>query len=338
MEKTIPHLFNHSAEKRKLAAVMFADIEGYTALFQQHEQAALDQINTHRSDLQQLVESHGGQIIKYYGDGSLTVFNSVIEAMQCAIGVQQASITHSIPLRIGIHMGELIEKENDVYGDAVNIASRIQAIGIPGSILVSHTVANELKNHPNTTLHPLGEYELKNVRKPVSIYAVHAPGLIVPQTLHVPRHLKSRSWYYWTGSLVMIGIAAFFLQNIISPLRFRGEDCFIVPPFLTDVQDSAFHYFPQTIASYIGKSLRESAGVNIISERTLSYYTNANVANAGIAPSMARKAGARYSIDGHFGLEGSKRDTLRIWMSIIDLRTGAAVPISIPDVLHTGSL
>lgn len=334
MDKNVLTSFLKPSETRKLAAVMFADIEGYTALFQQHEDAALEQITTHRGDLQQLVQDHHGNIVKYYGDGSLTVFSSVIEAIQCAISVQQASMKHMIPLRIGIHMGELIEKENDVYGDAVNIASRIQSIGVPGSILVSQTVADQLKNHPGFLLRPLGQYELKNVRKPVVVHAVNAPGLVVPQTLHVPRHIHSRTRFYWIGAIVLLGVAGIWLKDMLSPkFSFHSDDCFIVPPFTSHVTDPEFQFFPYTIASYIGKWLRESAGVDIINERSLSYYTNANVAAAGISPSIARKAGARYAIQGDFALEGAQRDTLRIWMSIIDIRTNTALPIAIPDII-----
>src|SRR6188474_3323873 len=115
------------AENRRLAAVMFADIEGYTALFQRNEAVAIKQVNDHRQDLENATQKYKGEIIQFYGDGSATIFESVIDAVRCAMDIQSASANSRIPVRIGIHMGDLVYKDGDIFGDVVNVASRIQS-------------------------------------------------------------------------------------------------------------------------------------------------------------------------------------------------------------------
>ena len=136
-------------EVRKLAAVMFTDIEGYSALVQRDEEGAMSKVATHRQFLEQFTTQYNGRVIAYYGDGSLSIFDSVVHAVQCGIKMQKAYMADEpVPVRIGIHVGDIVFKNDTVFGDGVNIASRIQASGIPGSVLLSQRVHAELANHP----------------------------------------------------------------------------------------------------------------------------------------------------------------------------------------------
>lgn len=125
-------------ETRKLSTIIFADIAGYTATMQEDEQKALSYLNGFKKVLHEETEKYDGRIVQLFGDGCLLTFDSITNAVYCAIELQKKFIdNNSIPVRIGIHTGEVIFKENNVFGDGVNIASRIESLGIPGAILVS---------------------------------------------------------------------------------------------------------------------------------------------------------------------------------------------------------
>jgi class 3 adenylate cyclase len=170
-----------SKEIRMLAAIMFTDMVGYTSLMQQDEKRAKMLRDKHRDVLQNLVSEHHGQILQYYGDGTLAIFGSAIEAALCGAEIQQLLQKEpKVPLRIGIHSGDVVYDDEGVYGDGVNIASRIENIAVSGSVLISEKINDELKNQTEVSTKLLGTYELKNVRNPVSIYAVDSHGIILP--------------------------------------------------------------------------------------------------------------------------------------------------------------
>jgi class 3 adenylate cyclase len=319
-------------ETRKLAAVMFADIEGYTALFQKSEKEALEQVELHRKDLQEIAETHNGSIVKFYGDGSLTLFNSVIEATQGAIALQYASRLHHIPLRIGIHMGEMIEKDDDVYGDAVNVASRIQAIGVSGSILVSKNVTDALKNHPHIQFKSLGTVPLKNVKELQEIFAIEGKGLVVPLPL---KEIAKKHYYtkrYIFGALFLIAILAFVFRDVFKPkYGMLGDECIIIPPFQPHISTPKLDSIGDIAAIILSKVMHESAKVQIIPYSSQLAYTNVNVASLIDNPAKAKRLGARFMINGDYSLEKNNQ-SLRFWMSIMDLNTNQTLPISIPEV------
>jgi len=168
-------------KSRLLAAIMFTDMVGYTALMQKDEQKAKENRDRHRKVLQDSVAAHGGKILQYYGDGTLIIFNSAIEGVDCAIQIQtELQREPKIPLRIGIHTGDIVYDDEGVYGDGVNVASRIEGLAVSGSVLISGKVFDEVKNHQAFSTALLGTFELKNVSKPLEVYAITNEGLAVP--------------------------------------------------------------------------------------------------------------------------------------------------------------
>jgi len=167
--------------ERKLVAIMFTDMVGYTALMREDETNAKRIRDKHRSVLRVEVSKFNGQILQFYGDGTLSIFSSAIEAARAAIQIQLAfQQDPKIPVRIGLHLGDIVHDEDGVYGDGVNVASRVESLAVSGSILVSDKIFDELKGHPDLPAVPLGVFELKNVDKPARIYALKKPGLVVP--------------------------------------------------------------------------------------------------------------------------------------------------------------
>lgn len=166
---------------RLLAAIMFTDMVGYTAMMQEDEIKAKALRDRHRDILEKKVGEHQGTILQYYGDGTLSMFGSAIEAVLCAIEVQKVMLREpKIPLRIGVHLGDIVYEDEGAYGDGVNIASRVESLGVPGSVLVSDKVCDEIHNHPSIRAKSLGKFELKNVRRPIEIFAIQSEGLVLP--------------------------------------------------------------------------------------------------------------------------------------------------------------
>lgn len=173
-----------------LAAIMFTDMVGYTAMMQENEKQAKILRDKHRSVLERLIFDHRGQILQYYGDGTLSIFGSAVEAAICGAKIQQElQKVPKVQLRIGIHAGDVVYDDEGVYGDGVNIASRIENIALPGSVLVSDKINDELKNQKEISSVFLGRYELKNVKYPVKLYAIKSDGIIIP----TPEQLEVKS-------------------------------------------------------------------------------------------------------------------------------------------------
>jgi TolB-like protein/class 3 adenylate cyclase/Tfp pilus assembly protein PilF len=171
---------------RQLAAIMFTDIVGYTALMGTDEQKAFSVLEKNRQIQKPLMESHRGRWLKEIGDGVLASFESVSDAVYAAIAIQEAcEKENDLKLRIGIHLGEVVFHESDVFGDGVNIASRLEAVASPGEIVISESVQRNIKNKKDLATEFLREEILKNVDEPIRIYQVnrcentnHLPGAI----------------------------------------------------------------------------------------------------------------------------------------------------------------
>jgi len=162
-----------SEPKRKLAAIMFTDMVGYTALMQDDEPKARKLIQRHREMMKPLIEKHSGEIIQYVGDGTFCRFDSAIEAVNTALEIQKVlEMEPDINLRIGIHVGDVVIEGDEVYGDGVNVASRLEPLAEPGGICISARVRDDIKNQPGLSLKSLGKKNLKNVEQPINIYSI----------------------------------------------------------------------------------------------------------------------------------------------------------------------
>jgi len=166
---------------RKLAAIMFTDIEGYTKLMQGNEEQAIRYRTKHRKIFNQLTPKHNGKILQYYGDGTLSIFDSAIEAVNCGIEIQLALLEDPVvPVRIGVHIGDIVHSNEEIIGDGVNVASRIESLAVAGSVFISDQVYDEVKNQPTIQTKRLRRVKLKNVERIFEVYAIANTGLVVP--------------------------------------------------------------------------------------------------------------------------------------------------------------
>jgi len=170
-------------DRRQLAAIMFTDMVGYTALSQEKEALAMQLLEEHRNLVRRFLQSHNGREVKTIGDAFFVEFGSALEAVRCAFAIQQSlyelnsdrAAERKILLRIGVHLGDVIHRKNDVYGDAVNVASRIEPLAKAGGICVTHQVYDSIRNKFEFPFVEIGEKMLKNVQLPVKVYEAKLP-------------------------------------------------------------------------------------------------------------------------------------------------------------------
>src|SRR5688572_9233390 len=209
------------ASTRQLAAIMFTDIVGYTALMYEDEEKAMRLLEKNRDIQKPLVELHGGKWIKEVGDGVLASFLSVMDAVTCACSINQAcEKVEGLRLRIGIHLGDVVFENNDVFGDGVNIASRLQALAPVGSIWISEAVYKNVSNKKEIRTQFVREEMLKNVKEPVRIYEVRTEDAAIPFSQPYPsKHASSAVSRSLTGfrkkrnPLLFTGLIIFLLAT-----------------------------------------------------------------------------------------------------------------------------
>jgi adenylate cyclase len=171
-------------EHRKLAAIMFTDMVGYSALMERDETVALAMLEEHRQLLRSIFPKHHGSEIKTIGDGFLVEFSSALAAVQCGIEIQEVIAKRNsanpqqgtFQVRIGIHAGDVVRRDNDVIGDGVNIASRIEPLAGVGGICISQQVFDQIENRVAQSLKSMGQVKLKNMMRPLKVYWVGYDG------------------------------------------------------------------------------------------------------------------------------------------------------------------
>jgi TolB-like protein/class 3 adenylate cyclase/Flp pilus assembly protein TadD len=311
---------------RRLAAIMFTDIVGYTSLMQKDEGMAVDTIERHRFILEKYTREYHGNILQYYGDGSLSIFPSAFEAVECALKIQK-ELTQDpvVPLRIGIHLGDVKIQGESVFGDGVNMASRIESLGVGGSILITDTIYHLVKNQSIIKTILLGNFRLKNVDHPVPVYALSSDFLSVPKTDELRGRIKSLPGKYtWIGIiaiimiLILIGYALsrFFSLEIY---RFGYEDKSIaVIPFNNLSNDPQQEYFSDGITDDIINHLAKVSELKVKSRTTTEQYRNPDKT----IPVIGRELGVSYILEGSVRKAENK---VRIVAQLIDVKNDVHV-------------
>src|SRR6266496_450915 len=191
-----------SAEHRKLAAIMFTDMVGYSALAERNEALALELLEEHRRLLRSVFPKHQGSEIKTIGDGFLVEFSSALAAVQCGIEIQEEIAKRNsanppqgiFQVRIGIHAGDVVRRDDDVIGDGVNIAARIEPLAGPGGICISQQVFDQVEKRVANSLKSMGRMTLKNITEPLEVYWVEYEGATSspPAVVQAARHFETQ--------------------------------------------------------------------------------------------------------------------------------------------------
>lgn len=203
---------------RHLAVILFTDIVGYTTLMQRNETQALAAVRRHQQTLERLIPEYEGEIYQYYGDGSMSIFTSAIQAVSCALAIQKELQQEPIvPLRVGMHIGEIYNEGGKIFGDGVNIASRIESIGQGGTVLFSRDVYEKIRNNPRFQTKSIGKFEFKNVDDPVEVFSLTNPEVVAPDLKLIEGKLKEqvakKKWpvSYYMGILLVLSLAGYFV-------------------------------------------------------------------------------------------------------------------------------
>jgi adenylate cyclase len=315
--------------ERRLAAVWFADIVGFTRLSSRDEDAALRLVEVFQAVTRKVVTSSGGTVVKFLGDGGLAVFPSADAAVRAGLDVQRAfeekvsTAGMAAKLRIGIHLGEVVsETDGDVYGDGVNTASRIQHEAEPGQVVVSEDVWRQIRRRSGYQFDALGERELPGLDEPVRIYAiVAAPEAIELDPESVPPPRMAAGWRKvaigGASALVLAAIAwvLFARSDIAGPTTAEAASSIAVLPFTDLSPGGGQEYFGDGITEELINALTKLEGIGVVSRTSAFAYKGQNL--------DVREIGRRLEVGNV--LEGSIRvagDRLRVTARLVDVEDG----------------
>ena len=304
---------------RRLNAILFADISGYTSIMQSDERLAQEMIQKFRLALETHVSKHEGRIINFMGDGCLCVFDSSVNAIECALALQQNYVeSPSIPVRIGIHSGDVYFENESVFGDSVNVASRIESIGIAGSVLFSERIYNDIVNHSKFKTTTLGEVRFKNVDRPIKVYALNNHPLKVPDASQLQgKILKRKKTKRLNYSVyIPIGIvllAALFLYNkfkMTDPEAESRESITVaVTDFVNRTELEKFDLLSEISADRIINGISQLGAGRVVSGETIRDFEKIMVASSGNvdrASSLVENFGVTRWVEGQIYRLGSQ--------------------------------
>ena len=310
---------------RRLAAIMFSDIVGYTAMMQENEVDGLEKVKRYTRVVDELVPKYEGEVVQFLGDGSLCLFQSAIKAIEAAKEIQfQMQQAPNIPLRIGIHIGDIAIEDQSVYGNGVNLASRLESIGVPGSIILSERVTEDIRSHPNFEMAALGKFRFKNVEEPIRVYALADSGLVVPD----PKEMKGKgervaeeterrvSPLLWgLMALGLIVITGLLFRYVFSGSHLLDsevrKDKLAISIFENQTGSAEFEGLGAYGSEWISNQFRE-AGINTVSPEIVRAYQD----QIQVLPTQNKKSsfqaltGAQYVITGSFFLESDSLEFL----------------------------
>jgi TolB-like protein/class 3 adenylate cyclase/Flp pilus assembly protein TadD len=287
------------ASTRRLAAILAADVAGYSRLMGADEEATHQRVQAHLRELvdPKISERHG-RVVKNTGDGVLAEFASVVDAVRCGVEVQRAMVDRDpelpedrrIKFRIGINLGDVIVEADDIFGDGVNIAARLEALAEPGGICVSRTVRDNVRDKLDFAFEDMGEQQVKNIARPVRVYALHPEAVADLPASSVPS------------------------TTPVLPVAPRLS--IVVLPFANLSDDREQQYFADGITEDLTTDLSRIENMFVISRNTAFTYQGKRVDTKQIG----RELGVRYVLEGSIRRSGNQ---VRVNAQLIDAETDA---------------
>ena len=330
-------------EQRKLAAIMFTDMVGYSALSQRDEKLAQELLEEHRRLLREIFPRFNGTEIKTIGDAFLVEFGSALEAAQCAIEIQRTLAKRNadiapdrrIELKIGIHIGDVVHRGGDVYGDGVNIASRIEPVAGPGGICVSMDVERQIRNALEARFEKLAPTDLKNISVPMELFRIVLPWERHTRLTEEPQRRAVRQRRSipvgWIAAvlllLVVIGAGVFVFQRQktkVAPRQSEAATASTIPdksiavlPFENLSSDKENAYFTDGVQDEILTDLAKIADLKVISRTSVMQY------KSGLARNLRKigeELGVAHVVEGSVQRAANK---VRVNAQLIDARNDA---------------
>ena len=289
------------ASTRRLAAILAADVAGYSRLMGADEEGTHERLKAHRVELiDPKIRQHQGRIVKNTGDGVLAEFPSVVDAVRCAVEIQRGMIDREpevreeqhIRFRIGVNLGDVIVEEHDIFGDGVNVAARLEALAEPGGICISRTVRDHIRDKLPYPFDDMGEQSVKNIARPVRVYVLLPEAIADLPASSMPPALP-------------------ISQPAVVPRL-----SIVVLPFANLGNDPEQQYFADGITEDLTTDLSRIAGMVVISRNTAFTYQGKRVDTKQIG----RELGVRYVLEGSVRRSGNQ---IRVNAQLIDAATDA---------------
>jgi TolB-like protein len=303
-------------EDRRHIAVMFTDIVGYTALMGSDEDKAFDILKRNHTIHATLIKKHNGKLIKEIGDGTLASFPLASDAVRCAMDIQKEAKSQNIPLKIGIHEGEMVMAGEDVLGDGVNVASRLQEISADGSITISGRVYSDVKNKAGIKTKFIGDKRLKNVDDPVKVYKVLWE--VEKEKPDEGQEVKSKIklLYYVIAGIVVVLVAVILWQLLPTketspPLTEIVDKSIAVLPFTDMSPDKDQEYFSDGMMDAILMHLYKIGDLEVTSRTSTMRYKETDK----LIGEIANELGVKHILEGSVSKAGNK---VRIIAQLID--------------------
>ncbi|HJS54865.1 MAG TPA: tetratricopeptide repeat protein [Chitinophagaceae bacterium] len=309
---------------RQLAAIMFTDIVGYTALMGKDEKKAFELLNKNRQIQKPIIEQYNGRWIKELGDGVMASFNTVSDAVNAAIKIQEAcNSAKEFQLRIGIHQGEVVIEENDVFGDAVNIASRIQSIAAPGSIFVSEVVHHNVANKNDIETEFVKTEVLKNVKQPIKIYRVKLDGSVPLSHFRSFNSYKKKKFTLVFLGILVLAVSGYFIYNSLQKTNSAAtvatlDKSIAVLPFANRSNDKDQEYFSDGLSEELLNMLAKVPELKVIG-RTSSFAFKGK--NEDLR-SIGKQLGVAHLLEGSVRKDGDK---IRVTARLINAADGSDI-------------
>jgi len=286
---------------RRLAAILAADVVGYSRLMGNDEEGTHERLRAHFRELFDLkIADHHGRIVKNTGDGLLAEFPSVVDAMRCAVEVQRGMTDREpdvpeesrIRFRIGVNLGDVIVEEHDIFGDGVNVAARLEVLAEPGGICISRVVRDQIRDKLPYPFEDMGEQSVKNIKRPVRVYACRPEAVADLPAVMLPRPIS---------------------QPAVAPRL-----SIVVLPFTNLSDDREQQYFADGITEHLTTDLSRIENMFVISRNTAFTYKGKRIDTKQIG----RELGVRYVLQGSVRRSGNQ---IRVNAQLIDAETDSSL-------------
>ncbi len=323
--------------QRRLAAILAADVVGYSRLMGEDEVGTLAVLRAHRAALiDPKIAEHQGRIVKTTGDGMLVEFPSVVEAVQCAVEVQKGMSERNAEVpedrkmlfRIGINIGDVIIEGDDIYGDGVNVAARLEGLAEPGGICVRRTVRNQVRDKLPVVFEDLGEVEVKNIARPIRVFRVLPEG-VTPKPARRPGVGRPSRGQLIAAAVIALLIAGGGIGFWLKPwapgldsatvegaaLPLPDKPSIAVLPFVNISDDPEQEYFADGMTDDLITDLSKVSGLFVIARNSVFTYKGRAVK----VQEVARDLGVRYVLEGSVRRAGNR---VRVNAQLIDATSG----------------
>ena len=335
-------ILEFSSQKRKLAAILHADVVGFSRLMGEDEAGTHQALGKLRRAVDPLIAAHGGRIVGTAGDSLLADFSSVVDALSCAVEMQRTAhaVNDPIPperrlqLRIGVNLGDVIVDGDNIFGDGVNIAARLEALAKPGTVCISQTVYEHVRNKLDLDYRPLGSHRVKNIAEPVRAYAVGVPAA-APRPRRGRRPLVAGAaatalvaagliaWTFYAGAgreLFGFGAAPKPVEvgTLAVPARLAGRPSVAVLPFKNLSGDASQDFFNDGVTEDVISALGRFSNLLVAAKSASFQFKGRSLAPAEIG----RLVDARYLLEGSIRRAG---DRIRVNVELTEAATGLHV-------------